>query len=265
VLVFFAGSWDSLARGQRIAVLLVATVALGAAAIALVFSGGGVAAVRPPRQPVRRRLGSVLVAGTAWALGFGVVIALSPQSGVDSAWPLVAGSGVALVVAVLGYLALPTVLAQLAIAAAAMVVVASGVSAVADDGTTAVGLLYLALGLAWLGMAETGTWREPAAGRVLGCILAVVGAQLPGLQSAPLGYVLTGMAAVVAFGIYAVRPKWPYLAAGVVGLTLAVPEALHDLVPGSMGAAGALLMAGVTLLLASLLGLRLRKEVADAR
>ncbi|HEX6485476.1 MAG TPA: hypothetical protein VF012_02095, partial [Nocardioidaceae bacterium] len=55
----------------------------------------------------------------------------------------------------------------------------------------------------------------------------------------------------------------PYLAVGVVGVTLAVPEALLDWTEGSLGTAGVLLVAGVTLLGASLLGLRLRKEVEE--
>ena len=45
--------------------------------------------------------------------------------------------------------------------------------------------------------------------------------------------------------------------------TLVVPEALIDLVDNALGPAGGLLVAGVTLLVTSLLGFRLRKEVGE--
>ena len=49
----------------------------------------------------------------------------------------------------------------------------------------------------------------------------------------------------------------------MIGLTVAVPEAVNDFSGGSFGAAGLLLATGVTLLAAALLGLRLRREVKD--
>jgi hypothetical protein len=50
------------------------------------------------------------------------------------------------------------------------------------------------------------------------------------------------------------------LGAGVLAMTLVVPEALHDWTDGSVSAAGSLLVAGLTLLAASAIGLRLRRE-----
>ena len=78
-----------------------------------------------------------------------------------------------------------------------------------------------------------------------------------------VGYLVTILVAVAGFALYVVRRAWPYLAVGVVGVTLAVPEALLDWTEGSLGTAGVLLVAGITLLGASLLGLRLRKEVGE--
>ena len=66
----------------------------------------------------------------------------------------------------------------------------------------------------------------------------------------------------MAFWLYVVTRAWPYLATGVIAVTVAVPEALYDWVEGSLGAAGVLLATGVTLLLSSLAGLRLRHEVS---
>ena len=72
----------------------------------------------------------------------------------------------------------------------------------------------------------------------------------------------TSAVAVAGFAGYLATRAWPHLAVGVIGLTLVVPEAMHDLFGQSLGAAGVLLVAGVTLLGAALLGLRLRHEVA---
>ena len=76
-----------------------------------------------------------------------------------------------------------------------------------------------------------------------------------------MAYVATAVVGAVSFWVYVVTRAWPYLAAGVVGVTLAVPEALSDWFDGALGAAGVLLATGVTLLLAALAGLRLRQEV----
>ena len=71
---------------------------------------------------------------------------------------------------------------------------------------------------------------------------------------------IAAVVAAVGFAVYIVRRAWPYLLAGVAGLTLAVPEALLDWTEGSLGTAGVRLVAGVTLLGASWLGLRLHGE-----
>ncbi|MGH3331980.1 MAG: hypothetical protein ACRDPJ_11835, partial [Nocardioidaceae bacterium] len=126
------------------------------------------------------------------------------------------------------------------------------------------GLVVLAIGLVWLALAEKGVWREVLVARVIGAAIAVIGAQIPlGSDTAWVAYVATALVAAAGFAMYVVTRAWPYLAVGVVGVTLAVPEALLDWFEGAMGPAGVLLAAGVTLLAASLLGLRLRQEVTE--
>ena len=56
---------------------------------------------------------------------------------------------------------------------------------------------------------------------------------------------------------------WPYLAGAVVAVTLVVPEAVSDWTDGSLGAVGGVLVAGVTLLVASFAGYRIRAEATD--
>jgi hypothetical protein len=113
-------------------------------------------------------------------------------------------------------------------------------------------------------LAERRVWREQLPAQVVGGVMALFGSQLlMGLDQPWPAYLLTLLVAALGFTMYVVRRAWPYLAVGVVGVTVAVPEALLDWTSGSLGTAGVLLVAGVTLLGASLLGLRLRKETAD--
>jgi hypothetical protein len=177
-----------------------------------------------------------------------------------------AGSLTLIVLAGVGYLLAPTLLGQLAVAVGA----AYAIPFTLDSLTTGdvqqipLGLAFLGLGLVWLVLAERGVWLELLAGRIIGSVFAVVGAQIPiGSDQAWLGYLVTLLVAVAGFVMYVRLRAWPYLAVGVVGVTLAVPEALLDWTEGSLGTAGVLLVAGVTLLGASLLGLRLRQEVTE--
>jgi hypothetical protein len=259
--LFFTQTWDSLTLVGQVAILLGIGVVLGGSTIALVATAGGRDAVRRPGEAVRRRLASVLAtaAGGATALGVGLLLT-DVLSNDDLGVMLAALTGLLLVLA--GYALAPTVVGQLGAAFAAFVTVPSGLAALESDSSSMlpVGLLALALGLAWWVLAERGVWHEPLAGRVIGGVLLVIGGQLPlGDEQAWVAYLLTTGVGLVAFGVYTVTRSWPHLATGVVALTLAVPEALSDWTDGSLGAAGVLLATGVTLLVASLLGLRIHR------
>jgi len=63
--------------------------------------------------------------------------------------------------------------------------------------------------------------------------------------------------------IYLPKLAWPYLAGAVLAVTLVVPEAVADWTGDSLGAIGAVLVTGITLLLASFAGYRLRAQAID--
>ena len=94
---------------------------------------------------------------------------------------------------------------------------------------------------------------------------ALVGAQVPVIDGSHswLGYLLTVLVAVIGIALYLGKVAWPYLAGAVVAVTLVVPEAVSDWTDDSLGAIGAVLVTGVTLLVASLAGYRLRAEATD--
>jgi aerobic C4-dicarboxylate transport protein len=78
-----------------------------------------------------------------------------------------------------------------------------------------------------------------------------------------LGYALTAAVAAAGFGLYLRTAAWPYLVVGVLGVTLVVPEAVMGWTDNSLGPAGGVLVAGLTLLAASLAGLKVREEVTE--
>jgi hypothetical protein len=265
-VLFFATEWHSLGQGARGGLLAGAALLLAGAAGALVATGGGPRSVRRPEQQVRRRLASVLATGSAATAAFAVgVLAQDPASYTDDSRAVLLGAGTALVVATLGYLLAPGVVGQVGMAVAAFVMVPSGLDAFASVTGLAMGGLVLALGVGWLALVERGVLTEDTSGRVIGSVLVLVGAQMPVLEpESPewVGYLVTAVVAAAAFGMYVLRLAWPYLALGVVAVTVVVPEALFHWTRGSLGSAGVLLVAGLTLLVAALLGLRLRHEVS---
>ena len=106
----------------------------------------------------------------------------------------------------------------------------------------------------------SGRWRGRS-----GRPLALVGAQvvLFGGSHDTVSYALTAAVAAAGFVLYLRTAAWPYLVVGVIGVTLVVPEAVMGWTDDSLGPAGGVLVAGLTLLGASLAGLRMRQEVTE--
>ena len=263
--IFFSTEWGNLSEGERVGLLAGTALLLALAGAVLAFTGGGLGALRTDRGAVRRRLAGLLLTGAAVAgsaaVGLEVARSLSPENSTD----LLLASLTMLLVSAVGYLVAPTVVGQLGTAVGAFMAVPWALDVVADVEPVAFGLIVLGLGIGWLNLAEGGVWREVASARVIGCVLALVGAQIPvfDYEHRWLAYVTMAVVAAAAFAAYVVRPSWPYLTAGVIGVTVSVPEALLDWTDGSLGAAGGLLVAGATLLAASLLGLRLRQAAVE--
>jgi hypothetical protein len=265
-ILFLSTSWAELSLGEQVGLLLGSAAVLAVAGAGFVASAGGRAAVATPTESVKRRLSSVLLTAAAGCTAFAVGLLLTDAlANEELAVMLAALTGLAVVL--VGYLVAPTTVGQLGAAVAAFAMIPSGLGSLHTDSTSAVpfGLLVLGLGAGWLVAAERGWWHEQLPARMIGCVLALLGAQIPVFDDLSwVGYVLTALVAAAAFATYVVRRAWPYLATGVVALTLAVPEALDDWFGGSLGAAGILLATGVTLLVAALAGLRLRQEVQEA-
>jgi uncharacterized membrane protein len=257
--VFFATNWEDLSSGAQVGLLFAVAAVLAAAGAALAMTGGGFGVLREGGQPVRRRLTSVLFAGGSVAAAGAAGVEVDAAMRISGSEPVMAAAWTMLLLGVAAYTLVPTALGQVVLAAAVVMGVPATLDTVGDVDATGYGLVTLGCGLVWLLLAERGVWREIESARAVGALLAVVGAQIPvGSEHSWVGYLATLLVAAAGFAMYVARRSWPYLAAGVAGLTLAVPEAVVDWTEGSLGPAGVLLVAGVSLLGASLIGLRLR-------
>jgi len=120
------------------------------------------------------------------------------------------------------------------------------------------GLLLLGLGAVWTVVGLLRLVRPRWLAVAVGAVLALSGAQLPIGQQSGLAYGLTAAVAVAGLVLYRWHREVVLLVAGVVGMTIAVPEAVSDLTDGAVGGSVILLVAGAVLVATSVLGLRLR-------
>ena len=266
--LFLLQEWADLGFAARVSLLAVVTVVLLGAGVVATRVPGGRSALLDPANDVRRRLGGVLLSfaalGAAFLVGHVVDHALAGQSP-SIYWPAVVGAGAGVLVAAAGYRVAPGVVGVIAIQAGILTVVAnlaSGVHLGSEGDTT--GLMFAATGALWLVVTELRAFRETTVARSLGVALTLLGAQVPAADGthAWLGYLLTLAVVVSGVALYLGKLAWPYLAGAVIAVTLVVPEAVSDWTGGSLGAVGGVLVAGVTLLVASFVGYRIRVGAA---
>jgi hypothetical protein len=262
--LLLAQLWDEFSESLQVAILAMVAVVLAGAGVAVSRVRTGYAELAAGRDEMRRRLSSTLL--TAGALAAAVAVGQQAAFVVDdvlSSVPSVLGGLTMMVLAAVGYRYVHSALGLLAVAAAVFQVV---VSAVQGDSTLPAGLTFVAVALAWGALTElTPLLRERMVSRAVASAFGLFGAQMTMFESGsePLAYALTAAVAVAGFALYLRTAGWPYLAAGVLGVTLVVPEAVMHWTDGSLGPAGAVLVAGLTLLGASLAGLRMRQEVTE--
>ncbi|MFI6318971.1 hypothetical protein ACIBG8_15685 [Nonomuraea sp. NPDC050556] len=243
---FMGLSWSSMSQPVKAVTLGAITVVL--LAVAAVLGRGG--------SPVLARVAAVLAAlgsGTA-ALTAGV-LATSHE--------VLVGGAAGLVVAVAAYVLLPTAIGLLA-AGVLSAVMAGGLAELFDQVNVLPWMVaYLALGLVFAVLALTGALRaQRVLGLGMGAASALFGAQWPIFGDLQVwGYVTTAVVALACLALYRWEHTWVLIVAGVLGLTLALPEAVWHWTGGAVGAAVILLVAGLVLLAAGGLGVLLHRSV----
>jgi hypothetical protein len=257
VALVLSDRWDVLSVAGKTAILVGCALAL---MIAGVLIAGGPAGVRRlaagPSTPRRRVVGALLALvslPTAFA-----VAAADPGSRTDTV-----GAVVGLVVSVAALILVSTPIGVLITAGMSVTAVTMVLSEVWDPSFLVYGVAVLALGVLWVAATLTvprivsPRWL----GLTLGGTLAIVGAQLP-LTGPTEGwaYVLTALVAIGCFVLYQAVRDLVLLIGGVAAVTIVVPEFVNDVSDGAIQGAVIMLIAGATLIVASGLGLWLRRE-----
>lgn len=259
-------AWDDLPDSGRTALLLGPAVLMLGAAVAVALTAPGRWPVRGPGS-TRRRLVSVLVIVAAALIGGAVGVATEPDRYLDgtdySAQPALICLAILAVVGA-GYLTCRSVLLHLAVAATVvgtLFTVCDWVDGSGDGVGTAVGLLVALFGLAW----AAGSWLrvvdERVVGLAVGGVIIFIGAETMILNGTDAGYLLLFALAAAGLGGYVLTRDVPLLAVGSLTLAITVPQAVIDFSDGALGAAGALLVTGMSIVAVSVLGLRLRQSV----
>ena len=268
--LFLSEQWAALGFAPRVALLAMTTAVLLVAGAVAAKVPAGEPELRDAANDIRRRLAGALLTFGALTAAFLVGLVLDHSGTYEYPgiyWPAVAGAVVGVLVAAVGYRLAPTALGLVGILGGVLTLVMNLIDRIewaGSEGDTA-GLMLFATGVAWLVLTELGVFREVTVARALGAATTLLGAQVPAIDGthAWLGYALTLFVAVAGIVIYLRSVAWPYLAVSLLAVTLLVPEAVVDWTAGSLGAVGGVLIAGITLLLASYAGFRIRAEGTD--
>ncbi len=266
--LFLFQEWEELGFGTQVTLLFVVATVLAVAGGVASRAPAGAPRLRDELNDSRRRLSGTLLSGAALTAAFLVGRVVHEVMDYDYPgvyWPAVLGAGGGVLLATVTYRVSPTAVGVVALMAGVITAVSNLASGVDRYDGDAIGVALFLAGTAWLGLTEMGWFRETTVARTLGVATALVGAQVPVMDGTHswLGYLLTGLVAVVGIAVYLGKVAWPYLAGAVIAVTLVVPESVSDWTDGSLGAIGAVLVAGVTLLVASFAGYRVRAEAID--
>jgi hypothetical protein len=253
-------TWDHFSLATRVSLLAGPALAMLAAAFVVASGTPGGWSMRPTDQPgPRRRLVSVLVLAAGGLFG-GVAGLLSEGGQPERVVPLVllAGWG-------LGYLLSRGVLLHLATAWALSWAVVALIEPSFDSEAALPGLVLAAVGAGWAALSVLRLIDERSLGIAVAGVTAFVGAEMViSSDIKGLGYVLLAAVAVAGLAGYIASRELSALAVGGVALAVVIPQAVIDYTDGSLGAAGALLISGLSVVAASTLGMRLRKAEDDA-
>ena len=200
-------------------------------------------------QDVHRHWYYAKLMGPCTGLDFAETIAFDTH-------PALAGGLAALVLAVVGYAAWPALFALPVTGIACGATVVGLVDLVGFSSSWTGGGLLLVAAL-WAVLVAFDVIRHRAVAVGVATALALIGAQFP--EHAFIQYTTTLVVALVCFGCYLADRMPILLVGGVLGVTIAVPEAIWDWTAGAVNGAVLVLVAGAVLLLAGGLGLRIHR------
>lgn len=258
--VVLAGpGWDTLSRIDRV-------VLLAGPALVLLLTAGVSAAMTPggwtvrPRDgaSARRRWVASLVTLAAVLLG----AAVGQLLGAANRAPGVAATTASVCAA--GYALCRSPLLQAGWAVAVAAALGELLARSPLPAPTAWG--FVLAGALWVGLVMARVIDEWTVGVLLAGALGYVGGQMLALgEDQPLGYLVMGALAVGGLAGYLWTRRVAVLVVGVVSLATVVPEAVSHYAGGALRTGGALLVAGLSIVGASALGLALRRRPPSHR
>jgi hypothetical protein len=225
-------SWDSFSHAGRVWLLVAVTVVLNGTAVAL-----------------RNRVTGLLLALGAVTGGLASSVAFDTH-------PALAGGVAALALAVASYAAWPALFA-LPVAGIACGSTVVGLIDIFGWSSSWIGAGLLLCAAVWAVLIAVNAIRHRAVGAGVAVALALIGAQFP--EHAFVQYGTTLVVALLCFGWYFADRMPVLLIGGVLGVTIAVPEAIWDWTGGAVNGAVLVLIAGAVLLLAGGIGLRIHR------
>ncbi|MEX0831426.1 MAG: hypothetical protein WD007_02380 [Nitriliruptoraceae bacterium] len=249
--------WSDLLIWGKVAILVLLTVALGGAGLALTSKS----------VPSIRRLSSVLltatVGGVAWTAA---TVASDLLAWQDAAVATTVG-GAATAVAVVFYAMRQRALLQLALVASVLVLVVSLVShAQLPSRPVWYGLLVASVGAAWL-IASRGGWLSPTiVADIAGSGLVLIGAQVATID--PRNVLTIGAGVVVAgliVGVAVRADMLHLLVVGAIGVFVLLPQLVFEIFGDVVSAPAVLLIIGLLLVLLSVGLGRARHLIVDGR
>lgn len=264
-LVLVGPRWDTLSRTVQVSVFLGPSVLLMAAAVVIALTAPGGWTPRAGTVPAARRrvVAVLLIVGAGVGAGSAAVIA-----GPDAADRAALVTATVLLLG--GYLFCRTVPTHLALLVSSAFTVISWTAWSAyrltgtENPSVLIGVALLLLVAGWLVATVTGLLAERAVGVVGACAVAFAAAEMlaVGGESAwptAAGYLLLLLLATGGLVGYVRTRMIGLLVVGVVALATVVPQAVLDLTGGAVGAGGALLLIGLSVIGASVVGFRLHR------
>ncbi|MFC4377644.1 DUF2157 domain-containing protein [Nocardia halotolerans] len=250
--LFLGTAWTQVAQTGR--VVLLAVVAGCAIGGAVLLAGGCAGVFRrvPIASAGRVRLAAVLLALAAGAVCAAVATAVGQGRGDDAQLP---ASIAGLLVAVLGYLLVPSVLGMVTVAAFG---VASLVEATSQVRSLWQGVILLLFGALWFGLAWRRVLVADWAGYVIGWLVLVLGAQSLTLGESPWRPAITGLVGVVCLALYVGRREAALVLGGGAAVAIAVGQAVADYTASGPAVASVVLGVGAVVLTVGLVVLLAR-------
>ncbi|MEU7768363.1 DUF2157 domain-containing protein [Nocardia sp. NPDC049190] len=245
IFLVMASSWENLGRLVRVGVL--ALVAAGLLFGGVALAGGLSRARSGPRgaHSVRTRLATVLFALASVAVAGAVGTALENGSA-DLAllFACLAGS----VLAVFGYLAVPSVLGMITCACFVPAALVGLLTDVFDLDNVWGSVAVLLLGGLWFALTRAGVLAETWAGYLIAIVTSVAAAQSIDGVGRTAAYLLTALVAVVCFALYATARSVVLVIGGGMSIALAAGQAVSEWTDDALGAAGVVVVIGAIVL-----------------